>query len=43
MKWRLSVHGAIVVMAIGVSSVAVAQPREPVGRGGECGQHRDRS
>jgi hypothetical protein len=27
MKWRLSVHGAIVVMAIGVSSVAVAQPR----------------
>jgi hypothetical protein len=27
MKWRLSVHGAIVVMAIGISSVAVAQPR----------------
>jgi hypothetical protein len=27
MKWRLSVHGAIVVVAIGVSSVAVAQPR----------------
>ena len=27
MKWRLSVHGAIVVMAIGVSSVAIAQPR----------------
>ena len=27
MKWRLSVHGAIVVMAIGVSSVVVAQPR----------------
>ena len=27
MKWRLSVHGAIVVMAISVSSVAVAQPR----------------
>ena len=27
MKWRLSVHGAIVVIAIGVSSVAVAQPR----------------
>lgn len=27
MKWRLSVHGAMVVMAIGVSSVAVAQPR----------------
>ena len=27
MKWRLSVHGVIVVMAIGVSSVAVAQPR----------------
>jgi len=27
MKWRLSVHGAIVVMAIGVSSVAVAQPK----------------
>ena len=26
MKWRLSVHGAIVVVAIGVSSVAVAQP-----------------
>ena len=26
MKWRLSVHGAIVVMAIGVSSVAIAQP-----------------
>jgi len=27
MKWRLSVHGAIVVVAISVSSVAVAQPR----------------
>ena len=27
MKWRLSVHGAIVVMAISVSSVAIAQPR----------------
>jgi hypothetical protein len=27
MKWRLSVHGAMVVMAISVSSVAVAQPR----------------
>ena len=27
MKWCLSVHGAIVVVAIGVSSVAVAQPR----------------
>jgi hypothetical protein len=27
MKWRLSVHGAIVVFAISVSSVAVAQPR----------------
>ena len=27
MKWRLSVHGAIVVVAIGVSSVAFAQPR----------------
>ena len=27
MKWRISVHGAIVVMAIGVSSVAIAQPR----------------
>lgn len=27
MKWRLSVHGAIVVLAISVSSVAVAQPR----------------
>ena len=26
MKWRLSVHGAIVVLAIGVSSVAIAQP-----------------
>jgi hypothetical protein len=26
MKWRLSVHGAIVVMAISVSSVAIAQP-----------------
>lgn len=26
MKWRLSVHGAIVVVAISVSSVAVAQP-----------------
>ncbi len=27
MKWRLSVHGAIVVVAMSVSSVAVAQPR----------------
>ena len=27
MKWRLSVHGAIVVVAISVSSMAVAQPR----------------
>ena len=27
MKWRLSVHGAIVVVAISVSSVAIAQPR----------------
>ena len=27
MRWRLSVHGAIVVMAISVSSVAIAQPR----------------
>jgi hypothetical protein len=27
MKWRLSVHGAIVVMAISASSVAIAQPR----------------
>jgi hypothetical protein len=27
MKWRLSVHGAIVVVAISVASVAVAQPR----------------
>lgn len=27
MKWRLSVHGAIVVVAISVSTVAVAQPR----------------
>ena len=27
MKWRLSVHGVIVVVAISVSSVAVAQPR----------------
>jgi len=27
MKWRLSVHGAIVVMAVSVSSLAVAQPR----------------
>ena len=27
MTWRLSVHGAIVVMAISVSSVAIAQPR----------------
>ena len=27
MKWRLSVHGAIVVMAISISSVAIAQPR----------------
>jgi hypothetical protein len=27
MKWRLSVHGAMVVVAISVSSVAVAQPR----------------
>jgi hypothetical protein len=27
MKWRLSVHGAVVVMAISVSSLAVAQPR----------------
>jgi len=26
MKWRLSVHGAIVVVAMSVSSVAVAQP-----------------
>jgi hypothetical protein len=26
-KWRLSVHGAIVVVAMSVSSVAVAQPR----------------
>jgi hypothetical protein len=26
MKWRFSVHGAIVVLAIGVSSVAIAQP-----------------
>lgn len=27
MKWRLSVHGAIVVIAVSVSSVAIAQPR----------------
>ena len=27
MKWRLSVHGAIVVMAMSASSVAIAQPR----------------
>jgi hypothetical protein len=27
MRWRLSVHGAIVVVAISVSSVAIAQPR----------------
>ena len=32
MKWRLSVHGAIVVMAISVSSVAVAQPRANDGK-----------
>jgi hypothetical protein len=36
MKWRLSVHGAIVVMAIGVSSVAIAQPH--VNDGSTLGQ-----